>query len=407
MRILVVSQYFYPEEFRINDLVQGLVARGHAVTVLTGLPNYPSGRFACGFGWSGPYSGTYAGAKVVRVPLRPRGDAGRVALVANYLSFVLLSCLFGPFRCHGSYDAILVYAPSPMTVGITARLMGWLKRAPIMLWVQDLWPESLSATGAVRSPLLLGWVGALVRWIYKCCERVLIPSEAFAAPIRDAGVDPARISYFPNSAEALYRPLPYRSSWPEPALPDGFRVMVAGNIGAAQSFDTILAAAENLKCHSRIQWLIIGDGRMTSWVREEIFRRGLTKCVHLLGRHPVETMPSWFAQAEVMLFALRRDPIFSMTIPGRLQSYLACGRPVIAALDGEGARVVTASGAGIAVAADDPAALAAAVVNLSNLSGGELAAMGVRGREYFENNFDRDLLIERFEGWLREARKGS
>jgi glycosyltransferase involved in cell wall biosynthesis len=182
--------------------------------------------------------------------------------------------------------------------------------------------------------------------------------------------------------------------------------MVAGNIGAAQSFDTILSAAENLKYRSGIQWLIIGDGRMTSWVREEIVKRGLTKCVHLLGRHPIETMPSWFAQADVMLFALRRDPIFSMTIPGRLQSYMACGRPIIAALDGEGARVVAASGSGVPVAADDPAALAAAVVNLSNFSGKELAAMGVRGRKYFESNFDRDLLIGRLEGWLREAQRG-
>ncbi len=407
MRILLVSQYFWPEEFRINDLVQGLVARGHDITVLTGLPNYPSGRFASGFGWAGPYSGAYAGAAVVRVPLLPRRSGGGVALVLNYLSFAFSSCLLGPFRCRGSFDAILVYQPSPVTVGIPARLLGWLKRAPVLFWVQDLWPESLSATGAVRSPVVLGRVGALVRWIYRGCARVLVQSESFVTPVREAGVDPARIRYFPNSAEILYRPLPYRGPWFGPDLPEGFRVMFAGNVGAAQSFDTILAAAERLKRHSRIHWLIVGDGRMASWVSEEIAKRGLTDSVHLLGRHPVDSMPSWFAQADVMLVALRRAPVFSMTIPAKLQSYMACGRPVIAALDGEGVRVIAMSGAGIAVPADDPAALAAAVLNLSNVSGEELAAMGARGREYFEGHFDRDLLLDRLEGWLREVQGGS
>ncbi len=407
MRLLVITQYFWPEEFRINDLVQGLVARGHDVTVLTGLPNYPSGRFADGFGWTGPYRGDYAGAAIVRVALLPRRGGGGLALALNYLSFVLSSCLLGPFRCRGSFDAILVYEPSPVTVGIPARLLGWLKRAPVLFWVQDLWPESLSATGTVRSPVVLGWVGALVRWIYKGCARVLVQSEAFVTPVREAGVDPERIRYFPNSAETLYRPLPHRGPWQGPDLPEGFRVMFAGNVGAAQSFDTILAAAEYLKHQLRIHWLIVGDGRMMSWVREEIGKRGLADCVHLLGRHPVVSMPLWFAQADAMLVALRRDPIFSMTIPAKLQSYMACGRPIIAALDGEGARVVAVSGAGIAVPADDPSALAAAVLDLSSFSGEELAAMGARGREYFESYFDRDLLLYRLEGWLREVQGGN
>ncbi len=406
MRLLVISQYFWPEEFRINELVLSLVARGHEVTVLTGVPNYPSGQFAKGYGWAGPYRGAYEGAAIVRVPLLPRRGGGGIALALNYLSFVLSSCLFGPFRCRGEFDAILVYEPSPVTVGIPARLLGWLKRAPVLFWIQDLWPESLSATGAVRSPVVLSCVGALVRWIYKGCARVLVQSEAFVTPVREAGVDPARIRYFPNSAETLYRPLPHRGPWQGPDLPVGFRVMFAGNVGAAQSFETILAAAEHLKRHSRIHWLIVGDGRMMSWVREEIGKRGLAGCVHLLGRHPVGSMPSWFAQADVMLVALRRDPIFSMTIPAKLQSYMACGRPVIAALDGEGARVVTVAGAGVAVPADDPSRLAAAVLDLSNVSGEELAGMGALGREYFEGHFDRDLLLDRLEGWLREVQGG-
>lgn len=407
MRLLVISQYFWPEEFRINDLVQGLVERGHEVTVLTGLPNYPSGRFAGGFSWTGPYSDSYSGALIVRVPMVPRHSGGGMSLVLNYLSFVVSSCLLGPLRCRGRFDAILVYEPSPVTVGIPARLMGWVKRAPVLFWVQDLWPESLSATGAIRSSMVLKSVGLLVRWIYKGCARVLVQSEAFVNPVRQAGVDLARIRYFPNSAESLYRPLPHRGPWQGPELPVGFRIMYAGNLGAAQSFDTVLSAAERLRDCSRIHWLILGGGRMNSWVHEEVAKRGLNDCVHLLGRHPVDSMPSWFAQADVMLVALRRDPIFSMTIPAKLQSYMACGRPVIAALDGEGARIVTVSGVGIAVPADDPDTLAAAVLDMSNASVEELATMGARGRDYFLDHFDRDLLLDRLEEWLREVQGGS
>lgn len=402
MRILVISQYFWPEEFRINDVVRGLVERGHKVTVLTSLPNYPSGKFFSGYSWTGPYRDTHGNATVIRVPVLPRRKSG-LGLAFNYLSFVLSSCLLGPFQCRGQFDSIFVYQPSPVSVGVPARLLGWLKQAPILFWIQDLWPESLSATGAVRSPILLRMVDALVRWIYRGCALVLVQSEAFIKPVQGKGVDDKKIRYFPNSAESIYRPKSYRSLWQGPVLPEGFRVMFAGNLGAAQSLETILAAATHLKKYSQIKWMIVGDGRKMTWVREEIGKRGLMDCVHLLGRHPIDSMPLWFAQADVMLVTLRRAPIFSMTIPAKLQSYLACGRPVIAALDGEGARVVSAAGAGIAVPADDPVALAAAVLDLSNITSEQLAAMGARGREYFESHFDRNLLLDRLEGWLQEV----
>lgn len=401
MNVLVVSQYFWPESFRINDLVEGLLERGNEVTVLTGLPNYPSGKFPKGYGFSGPYQEQHGQAKLIRVPLIPRGKGGGLNLAINYLSFALAASILGVWRCRGKYDLVFVFQASPVTVGIPARLIAGLKRIPIFFWVQDLWPESLSATGAVRSPKILKTVEYIVRWIYKGCTRVLVQSEAFVGSVSQLGVSPDRIRYFPNSAESFYQPYA-AADWDGPALPAGFRIMFAGNIGAAQSFETILSAADNLRQYPDIHWIVVGEGRLSSWLADEVRRRGLEGCIHLMGRHPVESMPMWFSQADVMLATLRRDPIFALTIPSKIQSYMACSKPVIAALDGEGARVVEVSGCGMTAPADEPAALAAAVLRMHSLTETERVAMGRRGRKYFELHFERDRLLDQLNGWMKE-----
>jgi glycosyltransferase involved in cell wall biosynthesis len=277
--------------------------------------------------------------------------------------------------------------------------------APVLFWVQDLWPESLSATGAVRSPVLLAAARWLVRRIYAGCDRILIQSEAFVAPIRALGVPAERIVYYPNSAEEFYRPLQRAQARLPLELPAGFRIMFAGNIGAAQGFETILAAAGRLRDHRDIQWLIVGEGRQLQWVRDEIARRGLSETVRLVGPQAPDSMPGWFAHADVMLVSLRADPIFAFTIPAKVQSYMACGRPIVASLDGEGARVVRDSGAGLAAPADDPEALARAVLELYRMPASEREAMGARGRAYFERHFERGALLKRLVSLMDEVRR--
>jgi colanic acid biosynthesis glycosyl transferase WcaI len=187
-------------------------------------------------------------------------------------------------------------------------------------------------------------------------------------------------------------------------LPEGFRVLYAGNIGAAQDFPTILAAAERLRGEKQIQWIVLGDGRMRDWVKREVEKRGLSN-VHLLGQRPSESMPRYFAQADVLLATLRREPIFAYTIPSKIQSYLACGKPVIAALEGEGGRIIRSAGAGWAVPPEDPAALAEAVRAASRLARSELDAMGNRGEAWFREHFEREKLLSRLEGFLQEVRR--
>ena len=406
MKVLIITQYFWPENFRINDLAEGLRDRGHQVSVLTGKPNYPSGKYFSGYGFFKRNKDSYKDLTVIRVPVIPRGPGTALRLVLNYLSFAAFASLLAPLRCREKVDVIFVFEPSPVTVGLPALVLKKIHRAPILFWVQDLWPESLSATNMVRSAWILRQVKRLVRYIYAGCDRILVQSRAFVEPIQRLGVDARKIEYFPNSAEELYRPVSPLPGTAECAtLPEGFRVMFAGNIGAAQDFETILAAAEKLKSCADIHWVVLGDGRMAGWVKKEVSRRGLNGAVHLLGHHPIETMPRFFALADVMLVTLRRDPIFSLTIPSKVQSYLACARPIVAALDGEGARIIREAGAGVAVPAQDADRLAEAVLGLYRMPKAEREAMGASGRAYYLANFERNLLLDRLDGWLRALNK--
>jgi glycosyltransferase involved in cell wall biosynthesis len=407
MKILIITQYFWPENFRINDLALGLLERGNKVTVYTGIPNYPDGHFFAGYGFFKNTRQSYNGAKLLRAPLLPRGSGSRIRLALNFISFALSASILAPFVCRDTYDLILVYEPSPMTVGLPALVLKKLKSAPVFFWMQDLWPESLSATGAVNSKSILKMVEGLVRFICRGCDRILIQSEAFSSPVQRLGVNPERILYYPNSAEELYQPIILDAAAPERSvMPAGFRIMFAGNIGAAQDFATILGAAEKLGNYADIHWIILGDGRMRPWVENEVRQRGLTETVHLLGRHPAEAMPRYFSLADVLLVTLKKEPIFSLTIPSKVQSYLACAKPVIAGLDGEGARVIEEAGTGIACPAEDPEALSAAVLTMYSMSEVEREAIGLRGRAYFEKHFERTMLLDRLERWMKEVQEG-
>ncbi|MFO0524182.1 MAG: glycosyltransferase family 4 protein [bacterium] len=413
MKLLVVTQYFHPENFRINDLVEGMVARGHEVTVLTGLPNYPGGRWHDGYRpLFGPWRERLFGASVIRVPMMARGRAAGWRLALNYLSFAFAASTIGALRAHGRYDAIFVFEPSPVTVGIPATVCRALTGAPILFWVLDLWPESVVAASGLRARWARGPVDALTRWRYRRCDRVLAQSRAFFGPLERQGVTAAQLRYFPSWAESVYRPVDREVASRgngiaplTPVLPAGFKVLFAGNIGVAQDFPTILAAAERLRERRDIHWVIAGDGRMRGWVQEEIERRRLGRTVRLLGALPMADMPNLFARVDALLVTLRDEPIFALTIPGKIQSYLACGRPVIAALNGEGADVIRRARAGVACNAEDPEALARAVVQMAALPAAEREAIGARARACYLAQFDREQAFRQLERWMAELRK--
>ncbi|MBN4076904.1 glycosyltransferase family 4 protein [Mariprofundus ferrooxydans] len=401
MRVLIVTQYFWPESFRITDLALALKERGHEVTVLTGMPNYPAGKVYAGYSWRLKRRETMHGIPVVRVPLFARRESKSWQLVLNYLSFAISGCTLGAWMLRKqAFDMVFTFEVSPVTVGIPANMIARQKSATHFFWVQDLWPETLLATGAVKSPIVLSAVATMVKAIYHRCDKILVQSKSFVEPVVAVGGEREKIEYFPNWAETLYQPVDLDDTVQERQLlpSDGFIVMFAGNLGEAQSLDTIVDAARLLRDEA-IHWVFLGDGRRRAWLEEVQQAEDLDK-LHVLGSFPMDKMPVFFALADAMLVTLRDDPVMSTTIPGKVQSYLACGRPVIGALTGESAKVIDESGAGYSVKSGDVCALAAAVLKMSQLSDAERDEMGEAALRYYQNNFDRNMLVQQLEGWM-------
>ncbi len=403
MRVLIVSQYFWPEGFRINYIARTLVEKGVQVDILTGKPNYPEGHIAEGYRAWGTQREMWAGATVFRVPLFPRGARSPWRLALNYLSFIFSGLIFGPWLLRKrQYDVVFVYGLSPILLAIPGIFLARLKRRKLVLWVQDLWPDSLSATGYIRHPRLLRWVELLVRWIYGNSDLILVQSRAFIAAV--SALAPGNtIAYYPNSVDATFgeSPDPHVILPTVPALETGFPVMFAGNVGAAQAVGVIVEAAELLKPHPEISFVVFGQGSRWDWMRDQVAVRGLTN-LHLPGRYPVETMPGLMQKAGALLVTLADEPIFAMTVPNKVQAYMAAGRPILACLNGEGARLVAEEAqAGLSVPAQDAKALAAAILQMYQMPAEDRMRLGANGRRYFKAHFDHDKLVVELMAHLR------
>ena len=394
MKILIVSQYFFPEEFKINDLARDFVDRGHKVTVLTGKPNYPKGEYYDGYQYKGVVTENYFGAEVIRVPLRKRGAGGGKNLVLNYLSFVYNANDYIR-KNKMQYDAILVYEISPITQVYPALFCKKKYGGKVLVWVQDLWPESVTAAGGVKNKLVLGILDRMVKKIYKKSDVLLVQSEGFKESILSKGDFKSKIIFAPNWAEDLY--IEKQMIKPEKVaamMPKGFRVMFAGNIGAAQDVESIIKAANETRDIPDIKWVIVGDGRAKSIVETQAKEFGLSKTVVFLGRHPMKQMPTFFSFADIMVVSLKDEYIFSLTIPAKTQSYMASGKPIVSMLNGEGNRIIENAGCGLTAQSGDYKMLAKNVKKLYKTEKKELSQMGLRGFEYYLSHFDKKTVID-------------
>jgi len=405
MKILIVSQYFWPENFRINDLCAQLVKRGHDVTLLTGKPNYPTGVVFPEFKENPTAFNQYAGCEVIRVPITARGNSNGLKLVANYFSYVISASFLGAWKLRKhSFDVIFVYEPSPVTVCLPAIFIKKLRKIPIVFWVQDLWPETLESVGVVKSRRLLGWIGKLVSFIYNRCDLVLGQSQAFYSGIARYCEDKHKIKYFPNWAEDIFSKTAIVNVAEMAIFADDFKVLFAGNVGEAQDFPAILSAAEIIKNKSvKAKIFIVGDGRMLDWVTKEVADRQLSNYVYLLGRHPLEAMPSFYSSADALLVTLKESPVFSMTVPAKIQSYMAAGRPIVTMLSGEGSRVVSEAKCGLIADSGGYKELANNIIQLAQMSKVELEIFGGNGRDYSGKEFNRETLIDQLEEWFVEV----
>ncbi len=399
MRILVFSQHFWPESFRINDVARSLRAAGHSVTVLTGQPNYPGGAVYPGYRAAATGRERWGDIDVHRVPLLPRGANSARRLILNYLSFIFSSALFGAWRLRGQrFDVVFVYASSPLLQAIGALVLARLKGCAIVTWVQDLWPESLQATGYIRNPGLLAVVAAVVRGIYQRQDLVLVQSPGFVDPVRALAPAALPVRVHPN-------PSGDQADDHAPAvltLPPGFNIVFAGNLGKAQALDAVLDAAERLSDLIDVRFVLVGSGQRSAALADAVATRDLSN-VMLPGRFEPQQMPAVLAQAQALLVSLVDDPAMALTVPSKVQSYLAAGKPIVAALHGEGARVVAEAGAGVACAAADGVALAQAVRRLHAMPEVERAAMGQAGLRYHAQHYAPALLTPRLIAHLQDA----
>ncbi|GHT09929.1 glycosyltransferase WbuB [Bacteroidia bacterium] len=404
MKILIISQYFWPENFKVNDLAECLAEKGHFVNVLTGQPNYPQGKFYTGYSFFAPRNEVHKGVKIRRVPIIPRGKAGGIRLAANYFSFVISSCFYILFQ-HKKYDAVFVFATSPITVAFPSIVYQKFHRVNTLLWVLDLWPESVSAASSVRAEWILRLLSKMVKYIYSRMDKILISSKTFRASLEAKGVPSQKIYYAPNWAEELYEKGTIDKNKYQSLLPDGFKVMFTGNIGEAQDCEALLATAKHLtSMKSNVQLVMVGDGRKRTWFEEEVKKNCLSN-VHFLGRFPIDEMPHIIAHTDVVLVSLKDEPIFALTAPTRIQTALVSAKPIAAMLNGEGAAIVNEAGAGLTCPAGDAIAFAQNLQTLSQYSAAQLNEMGMRGKQYYEANFQREKIIVEIENLLSAAFK--
>lgn len=401
MKYLFLTNYFYPEFFRGNDIAFDLASKGHDVTVITNIPNYPRGKYFDGYGLFKRRREVVNGVKVIRVPVIPRGQGRHYEMVLNYVSgtfFVSLYTLF--YALFNRFDAIIVQELSPVFIGIPAVIAKWIRRKPIVFWILDIWPESLAA-GGIKNKQVISFVNGIVKWIYRHCDKLLISSLGFRRKLHAQGVPDEKIIYFPNWCEDdIFNK---NEEYKVPNIPDGFKIMFAGNIGAAQNFENILKVAKRLSHINDLKWIIVGDGRYRHKIEEFIEKNNMQDKICLVGRHPIDAMPLFFEKADVMLVSLCDNPAFNLTLPAKVQAYMACKKPIIGMLNGEGKETIEYIKCGYAADANDVERMCELIVKLKETPQEVLEEMGNRGYQYYLDNFQKKLCMSNLEEILKEV----
>lgn len=394
--ILVIAQYFYPEQFRINDICTEWVKRGYKVTVVTGIPNYPQGRYYDGYGLFKKRKETYNGIDIIRIPLIPRGN-NVIMLVLNYLSFVI-SGYFWKMFTKIKADYVFIFEVSPMTQALPGVWYAKKMNIPCYLYVQDLWPENVEIITGIKNDKIIGAIGRMVDYIYKACTRIFTTSESFVKSIHNRGVPLDKIEYWPQYAEDFYIPIK-GISIPEIPKDDAFNIIFAGNIGTAQGLDILPKAAEIIKTRSdkKIRFNIVGDGRYKNELINIVNSKGLDDMFNFIPKQPATRIPEFIAASDAAFLSLTDSPLLAMTIPAKLQSYMACGIPNIASADGETAKIIEESNSGVCGRPGNAEELANNIIILASKTKEELNKLGYNARKYYEKKFDKQTLLDRMD----------
>lgn len=398
--LLVVSQCFYPETFRINDMCCEWVKRGYKVTVLTGIPNYPAGKFYKGYGWFKKRREVWNGIQIIRIPLIARGKS-RVGLIFNYISFAV-SGFFWKCFTRLKVDLVFTFEGSPMTQALIGVWYSKRRKIPNCLYVQDLWPENVEMITGVHSPLVIGPISRMVNYIYKNCHLIFGTSPSFVAEIkkRTPGEE-EKVIYWPQYAEDFYMPLPRK---PVADIPDDgtFKVIFTGNVGLAQGLEILPVAAKRLKDTGvkDVGFVIVGNGRQRQKLISSIRELDVEDMFRLIDSQPAERIPELLAACDAAFVSFTDDPLFAKTIPAKIQSYMACGMPILAAACGETERVISEADCGVCCRLGDEAAL---VEGIQELRKADRIKMSANARAYFEKNFQKKRLMDEMDVYFHRV----
>lgn len=394
-RVLLVTQYFYPENFKSNDIAFELVKRGYEVDALVGIPNYPEGKYYQGYGLFKKRHEIVNGVHVYRAFQTPRGKGGW-RLPINYFSYVISASLWVLFKfAWRKYDCIIGHEPSPIFQAYPAILLRSIRKIPFYYWIMDLWPDSMISGGNIKNKSVIRIVDNLVKGIYKRTDKLLITSERFREPIAAKGDFTDKIIYFPNWSDDI---LQMDDSYQIPKLPEGFKIMIAGNLGKAQDLDSLTKVMLGLKDISEVKWVFVGGGSRKEWLERFIKENGLEGHAVCLGQYPFKAMPAFYKQANAMLVTLRAGfPHLDAVVPARLQSYMSAGRPVLAMIGCGGADIIEESKCGYAVPAGDSKALIEVIKEKVLADKKAFEKMGENGRDYYMTHYRLDDCIDNLE----------
>lgn len=400
--ILVYSQYFYPEQFRINDLCLELVERGFKVSVVTGVPNYPEGRFYKGYSWRENRNEIWNGINIYRMPIFSRGQS-KIRLILNYFSFVISSKLLER-TLPKDIDAIFTYEVSPMTQALPAIWYAKKMKVPSYLYVMDLWPENVVSITNMQNKMIINAIGKMVDYIYKNTTRILVSSESFVEAIVNRNVPEKKVIFWPQYAEDIYEIKPKGNQKVTSEYFEERTFVFAGNIGEAQGLDILPKAANHLKKENiMVKFVIIGNGRYMSKLLESIKKLEVSEYFHFISRQPATNIPYYLAKFDVALITLNSSKIYDMTIPAKLQSLMACGKPLLVAANGEVQDIVRTSNSGLYGDAGNVENFVNNIIKFSEMSELELEELGENSKQYYDTNFDKKQLMNKLE-WILKGR---
>ena len=395
-RLLLLTQWFDPEPtFKGLVFARELVHQGFDVEVLTGFPNYPGGILYAGYQIKFLQREFIDGVRVTRVPLFPSHDHSVFGRIFNYISFSFSATLYAVFAAR-SPSVVYAYHP-PLTVGLAAILIKFFRKCAVVYDVQDMWPDTLSATGMLNSVFILNVVSWFCSFVYSFVDHIVVLSPGFKRLLIRRGVPSSKISVIYNWADeqSLLDPIGFL----HPTFPvsnNHFRILFAGNIGKAQSLRTVLDAASLTQMrNSSVQWLLLGDGLEVDVLKSDVKRMNLNN-VLFFPSVPMSEVGLYLREADALLVHLRRDPLFEITIPSKTQAYMAVGKPLLMAVNGDAADLVRLSSGGVVSDSDNPESLADAAHYLSSLSKQNLLAMAVNSRNFYRSNLELTCGVRHF-----------